>query len=531
MYDQTRYNELWRYDLTSLTWSSLKSNGEIPSPRSHHSADSHGDIMIIFGGKDNNIYYNDAYEFNTLTLTWTVLKYKETNPSPRFSACLMVNLPLMYIYGGETRSGLSSEVFIYNLSDTTYRSLNSQTMFKVGSGHSCFLNKDQESFDVVYGRAEGDEPLGYVLRYDLRMESWKVLYSPSGMKFNRNRPAVAKVGTDYFVFGGSSWATKVNKEVIKIDTLTNSSQLISEISQITYQSAFTQNKNHLFIYGGGSAFNSLIRYNVPNRNLLKIDLTDLCSPSCTLLCSPGSYFNTSTQSCESCKAGFYSENYSQTACTPCHKGTFNNKTGASSRSQCYPCEYGSYNEKEAAVACLTCLGGFICPAGSTAPLFNETKAEIISIQPKNFHRQSEKASSIFYLVEISLIVAGVFVIIGIILVTRLRNCILKLDNFQTVHNYKLDSVVIKRKTLLGGIFTFLYLIAAFLILAKSLILFEVDNESESKSLVPLVVLEETVRVIEGSFVVTVTLMNYGGECVVSQLNFCARILKVIAMLC
>ena len=167
---------------------------------------------------------------------------------------------------------------------------------------------------------------------------------------------------------------------------------------------------------------------------------------------------------------------------------------------------------------MNCIGGFVCPAGSTEPLFNETKQEIISTQPDNFNRQTEKASSIFYIVEISLIVCGIFVIIGIILVSRLRNLILKLDNFQTVHNYQLNTFMIKKKTLLGGIFTFFYLIAALLILANSLILFEVDNQSESKSLVPLVVLEETMSLIQGNFVLTVTLMNYGGECVINVGN-------------
>ena len=522
MYDETRYNELWRYDIKSSLWQRLKSNGDIPSPRSHHAAGVDGDIMIIFGGKDNSIYFNDAYQFNTLTSTWTELKYSGINPSPRFAACLMVKLPIIYIYGGETRSGLSPDIFTYNISDTTYKKWVSKPEFVLGNGQTCFLDAESETFDVIYGLGEGDQPLGYVQRYNFTNMSWEAVFDPDNETYSRCRPVIAKIGRNYIIAGGSTWATKVKREIISISTETKTLNVLGTLDHIAYQAPFVHYKGLLFVYGGGSSYNDLIRYNTATRIFFYLDLKDVCIDDCESICAPGSFYDSASAECESCGKGYYSDYFGAQECTPCVSGTYNNMTGASSQRQCYPCPQGYFNPTPGAINCLSCPSNKICPTGSAGPLENVTKSSLESYQPKPFERSTEKASNIFKYIVITFTISGFFILLGFLVVRKMRNWIVGLDHFTNSHNYKLDVPLISKHTLLGGVFTFLYIVAALIIISNSLIIYSVDNEIESKSLIPLVVLQETIEKISGDIEIEVMLGNYGGDCEDQETGNCVN---------
>ena len=73
---------------TSVTWTSLSSDGATPSARYSHTMTALADgTLVLFGGYDVNLYLNDVY---TLTVsgtsaTWASLSSDGATPSERYS--------------------------------------------------------------------------------------------------------------------------------------------------------------------------------------------------------------------------------------------------------------------------------------------------------------------------------------------------------------------------------------------------------------------------------------------------------------
>jgi hypothetical protein len=513
MYKETRYNDLWRFDLQSLKWTKLKSYGDIPSPRSHHSATSDGDILIIFGGKDANQYYNDGYQFNTLTLTWSLLKYGEHNPSARFSACMVARLPLVYIYGGETLSGFSLTLYKYNISDATYAKVSDSYGFTPGNGQICFLNEDGDEFRVLYGTADGDQPLGYITRFNFTSMEWSTLFDPDSETTSRARPIIAEVKEKYYITGGSTWATSPKREIFVLDSKSKKIKLIGELDQIAYQAPSARFKSKVFIYGGGSAYNELIRYDIATHEFISFDLLDICTDDCSYVCSVGTYFNKTTKACELCPPGYYADFKGASSCKECSRGTYNDKFGATSQRQCYPCNQDQYSPHNASTMCIDCQAGFYCPIGSSKPTIRLDEDLVTSSQPTPFYRRTDEANLLIMNIQIGIGMFGLLILLCMLPFAKFRGCITEMDKFDDAHNYEDEVPLVTRKTFIGGIFTCFYLILAIIVIVGSIILFNMDNVLESKSLIPFVVLQELTSSVTGDVEVDVSLGNYGGYCI------------------
>jgi len=70
------FNDTVMFDAENKTWKTVKCSGDIPSPRSQHSATQFGTKMIIIGGYDGNVFLNDIYQLELMTAVWSKLKTK-----------------------------------------------------------------------------------------------------------------------------------------------------------------------------------------------------------------------------------------------------------------------------------------------------------------------------------------------------------------------------------------------------------------------------------------------------------------------
>lgn len=513
MNKETRYNDLWRFDLESLKWTKLKSYGEIPSPRSHHSAAADGDILIIFGGKDANQYFNDGYQFNTLTLTWSLLKYGDQNPSARFSACMVARLPIIYIYGGETMSGFSLTLYRYNISSATYAKVSDSQGFTPGNGQICFLNEAGDEFRVLYGTSDGDQPLGYIQKFNLTTQEWSTLYQPAEETESRARPIIAEVNDRYYITGGSTWATSPRKEVMILDSKKKQIKVIGELDQIAYQAPSARYKSRVYIFGGGSAYKELIRYDIATHEFISFDLSDICTDDCSSVCAEGSFYNKTSKTCQLCTPGSFASLKGSSSCTLCSRGTYNDKYGATSQRQCYPCNEGQYSSKIGSTMCIDCQAGFYCPIGSSYPIIRLEEDSISSSQPAPFFRSTDEANLLSMRIQIAVGIFGFILLICFLPFEKCRNYLVELDKFDDGHNYEDEVPLVTRKNLIGGIFSCFYIILAIVVIVGSVILFYMDNVVESKSLIPFVVLQELTSSVTGNVEVNVVFGNYGGYCV------------------
>lgn len=87
-------------------WKTLNCLGDLPCPRSGHTAVIHNDrFMIVFGGYADGVCFNDTYSLDLHTRIWTMLdsnRLDSSKPSPRCShgAVIDKDEECMYIFGG-----------------------------------------------------------------------------------------------------------------------------------------------------------------------------------------------------------------------------------------------------------------------------------------------------------------------------------------------------------------------------------------------------------------------------------------------
>merc|ERR1719197_1323998 len=85
--------------MTSRTWSSVRSAGQIPSPRYFHACVTYSDSLFLFGGYSGQERLNDLYEFRFDCHTWFSLS-TEDPPSGRSSLVAQVFGNSLYVFGG-----------------------------------------------------------------------------------------------------------------------------------------------------------------------------------------------------------------------------------------------------------------------------------------------------------------------------------------------------------------------------------------------------------------------------------------------
>jgi N-acetylneuraminic acid mutarotase len=78
------FNDMWAFNIEEETWTFVYQKGNIPTPRSGHSATLIGDLMYVFGGLVNagsgNGTTEEIFCFDTKTLTWSEVPTSGSSP-------------------------------------------------------------------------------------------------------------------------------------------------------------------------------------------------------------------------------------------------------------------------------------------------------------------------------------------------------------------------------------------------------------------------------------------------------------------
>ena len=81
--DNEKLNDLWLFDMTTITWRLIHDAIDPPIPRSGHSASIFNDKMLVFGGIfEVTKELNDLQIFDFTTKRWSTL-YEELSYSPQ----------------------------------------------------------------------------------------------------------------------------------------------------------------------------------------------------------------------------------------------------------------------------------------------------------------------------------------------------------------------------------------------------------------------------------------------------------------
>ena len=100
-----RVNTMYRFHFQTRKWEKiLPKQGTQPEARAGHSAVFYKDMLIIFGGKnEENEKLNDVWAFNFTSLTWTQFQKNETKegvPLPRSGHSASIQGQYMIVFGG-----------------------------------------------------------------------------------------------------------------------------------------------------------------------------------------------------------------------------------------------------------------------------------------------------------------------------------------------------------------------------------------------------------------------------------------------
>lgn len=216
--DEAACNVLYRFDTGTCTWSRPKVFGDIPGERDGHSACVIDHYMYVFGGYEEIIerFGQDVYRLDLTNLTWKLLSCIGEPPVHRdFHSATAIG-SLMFIFGG--RSDLTGGQWQLNMGPdyysnkvcyfdtTTFTWHNPSIEPPLPSGrrsHSAInLNGKLLIFGGYNGRTKEHKNDLWLL--DPEDCTWREI-KPFGFGPNpRRRQALARVGNRIFLFGGTS---------------------------------------------------------------------------------------------------------------------------------------------------------------------------------------------------------------------------------------------------------------------------------------------------------------------------------------
>ena len=463
---------------------------------------------MIWGGRDLTSYKGDLFIFNSITETWTeYFPSSSLKPRPAYGACMVFLSPLIYLYGGKAESQISNELWQYDIGTNNYTLVSDQGVSSVKYSF-CFYNMSR--LYVAFGSLSDEEPSTSINFYDFKEKQWQNYHNHKMMNFDAAQADYMFIDPQVLVLGGENWMLSPVKKVAVFNEGQDMKILDSELDQYSYAGASAYFNKSLFVFGGGVVIGKSLRAEVAHNLLMEINIDEICGQGlCNSKCSPGTFADNSI--CYVCPKGKYATGYGNENCLECPSGTFNDNLGSTSVEQCLPCSEGFYNEISGSESCLRCPDDKYCPVGCKLPMDKVVYESSPSIQPPLFHKPDLKKSLIVYQVMVSV---PIFILLLILLIIpRCRSLIIKLDLFDLQHENEESSYLIVKKTLIGGIFSFLLIIGTFLLIGSALISFFKSNIQESRGLIPLVVLEsEASSIISQDLSLQLYFDLYGGEC-------------------
>ncbi|OMJ86525.1 hypothetical protein SteCoe_11941 [Stentor coeruleus] len=496
---KTYYNDLWDYNPITDIWKQISAPGDSPSPRAFFASDSEGDAMIIWGGEGSDGLKNDMFLYNAFKNTWSkIIPQTSLVPSKRKAACIALMLPYAYIIGGFDSYGICNDVWKFNFGNNTYEKLSFVY-------ESAFLHCFAHDSDIyIIG---GDDFKEFAL--DTNKRILKVMAVETLNLGNIIQDIFINLDPYYIRIGGRDITTDSLKNFIDFTFPEN--EYLSNIDDYPSASAYIFYNTSVYYHGGNYYTTQVTPFlDLPRPKFAKIDLFELCQDiGCTMACAKGFYYK--SNSCHLCPPGTYNDLINSTKCWSCDPGYYNPSQGASSQKQCYPCPEGSFNSEFNGKLCKICPQGYSCPTGSREPIIiGSFSIKNAVIQPVMY--KGNYPSQIIFIVQIGGGLITAIVLIFTISFHKLRRLIPVLDMYSNLHFTEDGSFLQIRKNFIGGFFTIIFVGICSIAVISVMSIFFLDNVVESKSLIPLVILEEEVPKFYTNFEMEINLKNYGDYC-------------------
>jgi N-acetylneuraminic acid mutarotase len=211
---KTTFDDLWRFDLATDTWTRLRSDSG-PSARFGHSAAwALGTGLVVFGGQRETAFFDDLWAYDPATDRWRKLPRDGQAPAARYGTCATIDRDGRFVIShGFTSNGRFDDTRAYDFDRERWVAITPAGR-RPGERclHDCFLDASDRL--VLYGGQDnGSRALGDLWR--LGEERWTRSDDPPPSP--RRLYAATQAGPDVWLFGGAGRDDRVLEDLWRVD--------------------------------------------------------------------------------------------------------------------------------------------------------------------------------------------------------------------------------------------------------------------------------------------------------------------------
>jgi hypothetical protein len=168
--------ELWAFDYETKKWTNkTPSSGPLGRCGQGFIYDSKRDLCIMFGGVGNDEkYYNDTWKYDYNSNTWTEL-FPVDSPSPRCKGGIAYDSKsdrIIWFGGYGPDKELLDETWAYNYKENTWLKMTPNVSPQARQRNPMMYDGDSDRVILFGGWVDGDEVLGDTWAYDFDTDTW-----------------------------------------------------------------------------------------------------------------------------------------------------------------------------------------------------------------------------------------------------------------------------------------------------------------------------------------------------------------------
>ena len=470
----------------------MEPSSVMPSARSGHaSAQGLGDTFFVFGGINDSGYLGDLFMYNLVSNQWIEINTNVLPPG-RTNACMQFMYPILIIYGGENGSGYLNDLWLLDYQYSYFTELSNENKVPAMTEHQCLLDAEYNLY--IFGGRVSPFQQNDQIYVNVASEYWFSIPSPIALQLSSAGTRV--FNSTFAIIGGNQIDSALSAITLYIISV-GIGVTIDYLPVTVTSHAIAHAGRSIYVFGGTLTMGNSFFDEVGTSNFYNVT---------------NEYFDCSIgyagDNCTICLPGTYGSILNSKACTPCPPGTYSSSYGVAYYSQCTPCAHGTFADLWGSTMCKDCDNPADCHVGSTAPVYTPPILPFAEIQPLAYDDRKTQANAAILNLE--------FAILAVLVLTCIVYFFLKkFGIFQTfdifaerhVRKYYEDPF----KTVLGGVMTLIFALAALIFIGSPIILYSMANIVETKTLVPVFTLDNQEFTAAEGFM-SMKMYNYGGRC-------------------
>ncbi|OMJ94181.1 hypothetical protein SteCoe_2663 [Stentor coeruleus] len=214
--DGVYYEDVHRLQIGIFLWTKLLTRGDIPKPRTDHTAVIYGSQMMIFAGYDGKVRYNDLRALDLENKEWVCMPDQGNVPPPRFGHTSVVHMHNMYVFGGWDGHDTLDDLYQYSFSSKSWIEVRLTTGIKPSPRyrHSCVVFED--SIFIFGGVNKTQTRYNDLYEYNIIRREWFLIRITGKCPSTRTFHSAIMDNDIMYILGGFDGKRKNDLHCIKL---------------------------------------------------------------------------------------------------------------------------------------------------------------------------------------------------------------------------------------------------------------------------------------------------------------------------